>query len=246
MQKWQNDTFIRPISEVSKPDVQNSEPPKPPLIDRSEKIYWFDEISGEIHKKLHNKPSSVDGVFFSGDTVYFVEFKTGFKKIRTKDNFDDKYAECPKFHEFCEDYKNWFFKNQDKETDELKSSIRFKVIESYITFEKKIFPLCDETENEYKLELIVVIDEDEIDDYENSLLELSNEHAQPEADKNNCFRSLSDSLKVYKHQKDKQDPPSDYYYDDIKVLSANNFERLFDELLSNDMINPSNCELQTT
>lgn len=127
--------------------------------------------------------------------------------------------------------KTCFSKSQDKETKELKASIKFKAIESYIMLEKQIFPLCDcDLERPYKIELIVVIDEEEIEDYENTLYELSSEKIPSNADKNNIFHSLKESLKNYCDQKDKQSPPNDYFYDKIQVLSAKKFEKFFIDL----------------
>lgn len=113
----------------------------------------------------------------------------------------------------------------------MKASIKFKAIESYIMLEKQIFPLCDcDLERPYKIELIVVIDEEEIEDYENTLYELSSEKIPSNADKNNIFHSLKESLKNYCDQKDKQSPPNDYFYDKIQVLSAKKFEKFFIDL----------------
>lgn len=235
-QTWQDDLHIKPLCEVSKPSTE-----KPPLIDRPEKVYCFDSICDAIYPK--NKPTSADGLFFCNNVTYFVEFKTGFKKKITKNNYDEDKAQCPKYQHFCKDYRDLFFKNQDKETDELKCSIKFKAIESYITLEKEILPLCEDARKS-KIILVVVIDEDGIDDYEASLTELSESHAPHETVENNYINSLKDSLEGYKNKKDKHCPTNDYFYDDIEVFSARGFEKFFDELLP-DMINPSNTEPQT-
>lgn len=237
IQTWQSDTYIKPLSEISKSAKGQS------LVNKSEKIYWFDGISGEIYSGKNNKPRSVDGLFFTQDTAYFVEFKSGFKKIRTKENFDDKYAQCPKNGAFCQDYKDWFFEKQEKETEELKSSIKFKAIESYITLEKEILPLCEDAPK-IKLVLLVVIDEDEIEDYEETLVELSESHAPPKTVIDNSICSLKKSLQGYKKRRDKHDPSNDYYFDEIEVLSPKGFEDVFKKLLPN-MTNSSNAEPQT-
>lgn len=235
-QTWQEDSYIKPLSEVSKPGAK-----KPPLINRPEKVYCFDSICDVIYPK--NKPTSADGLFFCKNAAYFVEFKTGFKKKITRENYDEEKAKCPRYKHPCKDYGDLFFKNQDKETEELKSSIKFKAIESYITLEKEILPYC-ENARKSKIILLVVIDEDGIDDYEDSLVELSENHAPLETVENNYICSLRDSLQGYKNKKDKHCPPNDYFYDEIEVFSAKEFEMFFDELLPN-MINPSNSEPQT-
>lgn len=226
IEMWNDDKFFRPLSEISKPDMGKS-----PLVNIHENIFCFDSISESIYP--NNKPCSVDGLFFSGKTAYFVEFKTGFKKKITKDSYCEEQALCPTYKQPCEHHKKWFFKNQENETKELKASIRFKAIESYITLEKQIFPLCEcDTEQHYKIEFIVVIDEEEIEDYENTLYELSAERIPSNADKNNIFHSLNESLKSYRCKNDKQSPPNNYFYDNIQVLSAKGFEKLFIDLFS--------------
>ncbi len=238
MQTW--DTYIKPLSEVSKSSDGKS------LVNRSEKVYWFDGISDEVYTGINFKPRSVDGLFFSEDAIYFVEFKTGFKKRRTKENFDDEYAKCPQYGTFCKDFKEWFFKMQDKETEELKTSIKLKAIESYFTLDRKILPYCADIEQQYKIVLIVVIDEDEVDYGENIFFELSEDHVPPNADKNSIY-SIKESLQGYKKHgnKDKPSTYNDYFYDDIKVLSAKEFEMLFEKLSSN-IIKPSNPNFQHT
>lgn len=234
-QTWQGTSFVKPLSEVSKPDSPNSA-----LINRPEKVYCFDSICESIYPK--NKPASVDGLFFCENSAYFVEFKTGFKKKITRKNYDEEKAMCPKYNHPCKDYGDLFFKNQDKETEGLKYAIKIKAIESYITLEKEILSCCEDA-HKSEIVLIVVIDDDGIDSYEDTLLELSENHAALKA-VDNIFSSLKKSLQGYKNKKDKHCPPNDYYYDKIEVLSAKEFERFFDELLPK-MINPSNTEPQT-
>lgn len=215
-QQWHN-KFYKPISEISKPNKN-----KKPLVDMSDEIYCFDDISNSVKHKDHT-PTSADGMFFSGNNVYFVEFKTGFKKKITLENYDDDLTKCTQFDCPCEEHKKWFFKNQEMETEELKAAIKFKAIESYITLEKQILPLCDEVNNVQNLILIVVIDGDGNDEEENTLLELSEKGEASEVDENNCFRALEKSLKRLKSIPNNS--KFDYYYDDIKVLSAKGFKK---------------------
>lgn len=241
--KWQDDKYIRPISEVSKPK-SGSDIEKIPLVDRCEKIFDFDKISENIHKK--NKPQSVDGLFFCKNTAYFVEFKTGFKSKITKNNFNKEKALCYRDQSVCDEFEKMYTNRRKKETDELKSSVRFKAVESYITFEKQILPLCNDVLQKNKIVLIVVIDEDGIDQAQSHLWDVCEKYTPPKKEKeksNNCFDSLSSSLQLYIGKQDKQSPPVGYFYDDIMVFSAKGFEKFFDEL-SPDMINPKSSKLQ--
>lgn len=102
MEKWKEDEYFKPLSEISKPDVGA------PLVNISENIFCFDSISEKIYQ--NNKPCSVDGLFFSRETAYLVEFKTGFKKKITRENYCDERVLCPKHNHICKDYKNLFFK----------------------------------------------------------------------------------------------------------------------------------------
>lgn len=234
-QTWQGDTYIKPLCEISKSDNKNL-----PLVDRHEKIYCFDYISEQIYEK--EKPCSVDGLFFNKNTAYFVEFKTGFKKKITRKNYDEEKAKCPTHKHPCKDYGDLFFKNQNKETEELKSSIKFKAIESYITLEKQILPCCQE-EGKCKLVLLVVVDIDAMEDYENILSNLGEEHTPSETINNNEIDSISKALNNYRLKTDKHTPPCNYYYDKIEVMSAEEFKRYFDDLLI-DGISPTVDEHQ--
>lgn len=234
-QAWQGDTYIKPLSEISKPDNK-----KPPLVDRHEKIYCFDCISEKLYEK--DKPCSVDGLFFYKNKAYFVEFKTGFKKKITRKNYNEEKAMCPENKHPCKFYRDLFFKNQDKETEELKTSIKFKAIESYITLEKQILPCCQEG-GKCELVLLVVVDVEAIEDYENILSELGEEHTPSKTNNSNEIDSISNALNNYRRKKDKHSPSNDYYYDKIQVMSADEFKRHFDDLLI-DGISPTVDEHQ--
>lgn len=223
-QQWEDDSFVKSLSEISKSDGSEFS-----LVDLPEEIYCFDDISKAIHRGDANNPASVDGLFFVDSTAYFVEFKTGFKRKITKENFSEEKMMCPEHNHVCEDYKTLFFRTQEMEIKELRVSIRFKAIDSYMTLEKKIIPHCNNITRKCRICLIVVIDENEIDNYESELLELSGEHASPISNENNCFCSLQSSLQGYKGKKDDCEPSNDYFYDDIMVFSAEKFKRFIKE-----------------
>ena len=225
---WQNDTYIKPLSIVSAPGYN-----KPPLIDNSKVIYCFDDINKSLYRK--NYPKSADGLFFYKNNAYFVEFKTGYKKKITKDNYCEEMAMCHVHKHPCSEHKELFFSLQKKETEELNHSIKLKAIESYITLEKQIIPCCEDN-GKCQVKLLVVIDADDTDDYENTLLEL----AEKKTD-NNIISSLENSLCNYKRKQDKSSLENDYFYDEIKVMSAEEFEQFFNSLPA-EKITPSSLD----
>lgn len=224
IQEWTGNNFIKPISDISKSDKRNA-----PLVDRPEKIFCFDTICDDIYKK--NKPASVDGLFFCKNIAYFVEFKKGFKKKITKDNFCQ--SDCPTYKIPCNDYKQLFFDKQKLETSKLISSLKFKAIESYITLEKQILPRCQNS-GKCSFVLFVVVDIDAVEEYESILSEASEGYTPSQTKVNNELNDLSKSFQNYRRKQDKHSPTCDYFYDDIKVMSAKEFEQRFDELLGSD------------
>lgn len=187
------------------------------LVNNSTMIYNFDGICKSMFPA--ETPSSVDGLSIRGNSIELIEFKSGFKQKITKETLDPKKSLCEKTRAYCQDYWDLFFENQDRKKAELTSSIRSKAIESYITLEKHIFPCCSDITNRkpIKIELIIVIDEDEIDSMEDTLAELS----EPGKDIDNCIASIRQSLKRLNNRTDARG--STYYYDNIKVMSAYEF-----------------------
>lgn len=231
---WQNDTYVKPLSVISAPDSESS-----PLIDSSKVMYCFDDINKSLYHK--NKPTSVDGLFFYNNTAYFVEFKTGYKKKITRENYCEEKVLCPTYNSHCKVFGDLFFKIQQKETEELNSSIRSKAVDSYITFEKQILPCCEKN-GKCKINLLVVIDADAIVVGENVLSEVAGEYAPQKTVNNNEIAKLKNSLSNYRRKRDKYSPSNDYFYDEIEVMSAEEFIRFFDNLIP-DMIDPSCREL---
>lgn len=132
--------------------------------------------------------------------------------------------------------------NAGQENRRTERSIRFKAIESYITLEKQILPCCKEADN-FKLALLVVVDVDAVEDYESTLSELGGEHTPIKTTNNNEISNISDSLKSYSLKKDKHEPNGYYYYDTIRVMSVEEFEKYFVSIL-NKVINPTINEHQ--
>lgn len=188
---------ISVISETGKMDNQGN---PISLVKSDLMIYCFDDISENIYQvKRKDKTASVDGMIITNEVVYLVEFKSGFKRKITKENFDKTKMICDKTKEFCESYANLFFEKSTKEIEELKTNIRLKTIESYWTFEKEVFPSCQELQppkSNYRIEMIVVIDGNSDDAMLAALAELSK---GSKTDK--IFSDINKSLKKYKKTK---------------------------------------------
>lgn len=209
---WLSDRHYNTISRISDPGNGQS------LVDSPKKTFWFDHISDDLYYDKGNLPTSADGVIITDRMICFVEFKTGFKKKITKQNFDAVKGACKHKGAVCNFYWNLFFDNQKTETKQLISSIRDKAIESYITLEKKLLPICALAgDQNYKLVFIAVIDGNGEDNMEATLGELCSKEPSHE----NCFNDVRKALKRCANQKDADG--QDYYYDEIKVMSPAEF-----------------------
>lgn len=190
------------------------------LVQSSVKLYNFDDICKSLFASS-KVPTSADGLDFNGRTrtMELVEYKSGFKQRITKHNFDPAKGRCPApdVNRVCEDYWKLFFKNQQTNISELISSIRNKAVESYVTLEKQVFPLCQDTKRPMQLKLIVVIDEDEIDSMEDTYLELTGSTVAED----NHFSAIKSALHRLVNQHDADG--NAYFYDYIEVLSVQDY-----------------------
>ena len=194
------------VSELSKSDNGKM------LVNDERKLYNFDKITEDLYQK--NKPESADSLYASNKKVFLVEYKSGFKKKITKDNFDKKLMTCYEDDEkYCEAYANLFFKNQKNEDKILRHSLQFKAIESYMTLMEEIVKKSDEEHVEKALVYCVVVD-----DYVENMEDILNDLAKKKTDKN-ALESVRQSLSRFRKTDNKQ-----YYYDDIKVFSPYEFK----------------------
>lgn len=212
-ENWLCERYYNTITKISDSGNGNS------LVTSPKKMFWFDHISSDLYTSKNNIPTSADGIIITERAIYFVEFKSGFKKKITTKNLNGDKASCPHKGDICKDYWELFFKVQKKETEQLIASIRDKAIESYITLEKRLIPQfidLDESQK-YRLVFVAVIDENEIDNMEATLGDLCSK----ESISNNCFSDIRKSLQRCMNQKDVCG--YDYYYDEIKVMSSSDF-----------------------
>ncbi|MBR5598294.1 MAG: hypothetical protein IKW30_12960 [Lachnospiraceae bacterium] len=199
--------YLETISEMSKSDNGES------LVNDERKLYNFDKITEEIY--TNKTPESADSLYVSDKRVYFVEYKSGFKKRITKDNFDKKQMLCYKDNQtYCEEYGKLFFKNQKREDKILRNSIQFKAIESYMTFMEEIMPKSEDDGKGKKLVYCVVVD-DYVENMEDILNGLAGKSSET-----NTITSMRQSLSRFG-----KTPKKNYYYDEINVFSPYEFKK---------------------
>lgn len=202
--------FLKPISELSKTGKGTS------LVESSEELYSFDDICKSFYKNK-KVPTSADALRVTNRTVEFVEFKSGFEQKISKNNFDLGKGTCTILNDICKDFWSCFSKLQKANRKELIYAIRIKALESYITLEKQILPLCQDTTADVKLKLIVVIDVDAVDSMEDTLSDL----AVKEPPEGNSISDVRKALLRLTNLHDADD--NTYLYDCIEVLSAQDY-----------------------
>lgn len=196
--------FMAPLEEVSEGLVSGEMP-----------LYHFDKIIGTMFRE-GSVPTLADSIIVTEKCIELIEFKRGFKRKITRQNFDKSKCMCPRDGNiYCKDYAELFFKCEDKEIEELKSSIRLKAIESYIILEKDILPECEEQAKQRRIKFIAVIDADDVDAMEETLSELAGGKDNQE----NSISSLKQSLGRLR-----SDDRKSYYYDDIEVYTPHEFQ----------------------
>lgn len=198
--------YLEAITDMSKSDNDKV------LVNDERKLYNFDKITKELYEA--KTPESADSIYASDKNVFFVEYKSGFKKKITKDNFDKKQMSCYEDDEkYCEAYGELFFKNQKNEDKILRNSVQFKAVESYMTFMEEIESKSEEDTKQKSLIYCVVVDDyvDNMEDILNGLAKKSSE--------TNTITSLRQSLSRFCKTEKKG-----YYYDDVKVFSPYEFK----------------------
>lgn len=190
------------------------------LVEDERKLYNYDKITKEFYTT--KTPDSADAIYATNRKVFFVEYKSGFKKKINKGNFDKRLMTCPDDDEkYCEPFATLFIKMQKKENEILRHSIHMKAIESYMTFIKEIEPNSQEDAIPKSLVFCVVVD-DYVENMEDILTDLAKKPSDT-----NTITSLRQSLARFGKTGSK-----DYYYDEIKVFSPHEFKVFVDKNVS--------------
>lgn len=197
-------------------EIARSNGCQPSLIQSSQLMYNFDKINQRIYPG-NSCFCSADALFFRQDCIELIEFKTGFKRRITKQNWKPEKAQCDYLEGVCEEYWRLFWKLEEREKHILIDSIKDKAVESYVTLEKHI--LRRRTGDAVvPLRYIAVIDGESMEDYENTLSELSSMSAAP----SNSIHQVKAALSKLRKCKDCKG--TSYYYDDIMVCTFQNFQ----------------------
>ena len=194
------------------------------LVNDERQMYNFDKITEMISGK-REAPNSADAMLVTNRQILFTEFKSGFVKKINKRNFDYKRMDCPdKPSIICRPYANLFIENQNMENEQLLDSLKLKAIESYVTLEKQILPLCEEKIIGKALRCVfgVVIDvpNDKEEDILNELAEVKDDESE------NTIAQIRQSLKRLSGNKCTNGET--YLYDEIKVFSPYEFKKYLD------------------
>ena len=223
VQHWKG--HLHSVSDLSRRSGRGNDQP---LVDDATLLYSFDAMSAAPYPE-NLRPTSVDAFYFTRCGFGFVEFKSGFVPKITRDNFDRSKATCPqiKTHQYvCDDYWTLFWEKQKRERTILIDSLMLKAIESYITFEKMLFRQAEhlDVQDAHK-KLTIVIDVEPVKDTYDFLTELAEVDPCP-----SCKRSIGAAL----NRLQKHDNGCHYFYDEICVVSAEEFKAILRAASQND------------
>ena len=188
--------YLKPVSELSASD--NGEP----LVQSQVKMFGFDGIVNDLFVGKE-KPKTADALYFrygKNKALYLIEFKRGLFSLLTKENRTKDEA-----------------KKADEKFEEMKSSVRMKALESYVTLERAFFPFCkDAVDNGTRLFFWLVIDSGPISGMEH-MLSLK-KFPKPPPQIGDALRRFQQSMTVDGNSKP-------YIYDCIEVMYASEFDR---------------------
>ena len=107
------------------------------LSDKTE-AYDFDDITKYIFPKY--TPSSADAILMKTNKIILIEFKGGFERKISEDNFDREKCRCEKINDVCENYASLLKSNLKNIRKELTANLLKKAAESCWTLEHHLLP----------------------------------------------------------------------------------------------------------
>lgn len=204
--------YLEPVSEICKNTRGAAQP-----LNSSCPMYNFDKISAAVTSKLGF--SSADALRLQRNSIDLIEFKTGFRRNTTKENWDPKESKCYRDSTIdCEPFQDLFLKNVELELKVLRDSIRNKAIDSYITWDKCIMSQIS-IDHPIVLNYIVVIDGDDTDRIEDILSSVANKKAP----RTNELARLKQSLSKYAGNKSPNKAP--YGFNSINVYTFREYQQ---------------------
>lgn len=205
--------YYEPVSEICKNTRAATHP-----LNSDFHMYNFDKISS----KVTNKPgfTSADALRIRRNSIELIEFKTGFTRKITKENWDPRLSTCYRDPEItCEPFKRLILKKAQLEIDDLRNSIRNKAIESYITWDKCIMTQLSVAEP-ITLNYVVVVDGDDTEQIEDILSDVANKKAP----QTNDIAQLKQSLSIYTGRKSQDNTP--YCFNSISIHTFREYQQL--------------------
>ena len=196
-----------------------------PLVEHEKELYDFDKICEALFKEQKaKKPTSADALDVSPKVVRVVEFKSGFQDKISRENFDKEKAKCDVTGQLCEECWKLRSALRKAQTNELYDSIRAKALESLLTLEKKVLPLCADSPRPIKLFYVVVIDADPTDKMEDILADLGTRKRPDKTTNllNQVHCALSRLVGVRDADK------NTYCYDEVEVFTPQKYKALLD------------------
>ncbi len=219
---YQNDMYYKTFKELSQSKLDD---PSTFLVESTEKAYSLDAIKASLIKKGDLRSADAMYIRRRGQraTIYFIEFKKGFLKKINRTNFDSGLWKCTEHGvtESCNTGAEYFKKYLDKTKSELKMSLYMKLSESFILLQNAICPRCSDTETEYDVEYLAVVDgvnEDPLDTMEDGLNGLAGK-----TDDKNTLTALKEGVKHYILT---ADTGHKVLYDNADVLLKEQFESM--------------------
>ena len=110
---WKNDYFLDTVTDLSKREGRGIGS----LVKNDRfKFYNMDKICKAVFKESQ-VPTSADAINITDKEIEVIEFKSGFKRNITKENFDKNLMLCEKAGNiFCDEYGSLFFEGTKKGT----------------------------------------------------------------------------------------------------------------------------------
>ena len=155
--------------------------------------------------------------------IILIEFKGGFERKISEDNFDREKCRCEKINDVCEDYASLLKKDLKNIKKELTSNLLKKAAESRWTLEYHLLPEVykDNLYLDFHVNYIIVIDkvkENPVDAMEQIMDEWANIHR-----KDNFYEQMDKSVKyLYCESRFKKKS----FYDKVEVCSVQEFEQM--------------------
>lgn len=187
-----------------------------PLVVNDTLAYDYEECVAPLFRNEALK--MVDAVYVKDNTIFFIEFKGGFVLDIRLDNFDMSRWYCKDAEKTCEQAVKIFLKNQELKISELISSINGKLLETFVTINSLILPLCDTCDGTFRTSYVAVVDE--MSRPLGAMEEALNDLSEIESNTINPISNLKASVKKYRLADSNGE---NVFFDSIEVWNLDEF-----------------------